>query len=167
MLLTPSRLSLGVLVLAFVASGCGLFGGGKAPDVPEVPETPETPIGPTSVSLTGLDDMNAGGNAARVYLYPLVSDATFLATPVQAFWDDPEGTLADDLVGAVRDATVRPGQTTSLEDLTLEGATFLGVAADLREPESGEWRAVLPASQVRGKALRITVAEGGLSVRAR
>ena len=111
--------------------------------------------------------MNGGGNAARVYLYPLSSEATFLSTPVQAFWGDPEGQLADDLAGTVRDVTVRPGSTSSLEEIDLEGAPFLGIAADLRAPEGDAWRAVLPASDVRGRAIQVRVTEGGIAVRSR
>ncbi len=146
-----------VLFVVLAVSGCGLLGGGSAP-------TADAPPGPTSFTLVGDAAMNAGGNAARVYLYPLVSDATFRATPVQVFWDDPEGALGADLGGPVRDATVRPGSTDRLEEVTLAGAPFLGVAADLRAPDGDAWRAVLPASQVRGRAVRVTVTEGGVVV---
>jgi type VI secretion system VasD/TssJ family lipoprotein len=111
--------------------------------------------------------MNAGGNSARVYFYALVSDATFLATPVQAFWDDPQGVLGSDLVGPPRDATVRPGETSIVEELAIGNAAFLGVAADLRAPSGGSWRAVLPASQVRGQTLQVVVTEGGLTLTTR
>ena len=147
--------------LGLVLGGCGLFGGGASSSAME---TPELPPGPVAVTLVGQADMNGGGNAARLYLYPLGSDAAFLATPLRAFWDDPEGALGDDLTGSVRDATVRPGSATDLEEVTLAGAPFLGIAADLRQPDGDRWRAVLPASQVRGKALRITVSEGGIAV---
>ncbi len=163
------RLSL-VVALAFALGGCSLLGlGGGGAEVetttPAGPdEPPPLPPGPSSLVLVGAADMNAGGNAARVYLYPLTSDATFLATPVQVFWEDPEGALGADLGGPVRDATVRPGSTDSLEEVTLDGAAFLGVAADLRTPEGDGWRAVLPASQVRGRAVRVTVTEGGVVV---
>ena len=158
-----------LVALAFALGGCGLLGlGGSDPEAAPVvagpEETPPLPPGPTSLTLVGAADMNAGGNAARVYLYPPVSEATFLATPVQVFWEDPEGALGADLGGPVRDATVRPGSTDSLEEVTLDGAAFLGVAADLRAPEGDGWRAVLPASRVRGRAVRVTVAEGGIVV---
>ena len=158
-----------VVALAFALGGCsllGLGGGGTeaGPVVAGTDDPPPLPPGPSSMVLVGAADMNAGGNAARVYLYPLVSDATFLATPVQVFWEDPEGALGADLGGPVRDATVRPGSTDSLEEVTLDGAAFLGVAADLRTPEGDGWRAVLPASRVRGRAVRVTVTEGGIVV---
>ncbi|MEM0963707.1 MAG: type VI secretion system lipoprotein TssJ [Bacteroidota bacterium] len=152
-----------VVVLALTASGCGLFGGAAPP----APVEPELPPGPVAFDLVGDSQMNAGGNSARVYLYPLSSEATFLATPVQAFWDDPETVLADDLAGTVRDATVRPGSTSNLEEVTLEGAPFLGIAADLRTPQDDQWRTVLPASQVRGRSILVTVTEGGLRVTSR
>ena len=149
------------LFACLVLTGCGLFGG--AAPVAEDAE-PERAPGPVAVTLVGQADMNGGGNAARLYLYPLGSDATFLATPLRAFWDDPEGALGADLAGSIRDATVRPGSATELEEVTLAGAPFLGIAADLRQPDGDRWRAVLPASQVRGKTLRVTVSEGGIDV---
>ena len=155
-----TRPPLAVLLLTLALGGCGLFGGGAAPG----PVEPALPPGPSAFTLVGAADMNAGGNAARVYLYPLTSDATFLATPVQVFWEDPEGALGADLGGPVRDATVRPGSTDTLEEVTLAGAAFLGIAADLRTPGGDGWRAVLPASQVRGRAVRVTVTDGGIVV---
>ncbi len=153
-----------LVVLSLGWSGCGLFGGSAAP---LAPETPSGPSGPATVELSGGADMNSGGNSARVYFYSLVSDATFLATPVQAFWDDPEGVLGSDLVGPPRDATVRPGEAAVMEELSIGDAAFLGVAADLRSPTGGSWRTVLPASQVRGRTIQVVVTEGGLRVSAR
>ncbi|MGB3542683.1 type VI secretion system lipoprotein TssJ [Rubrivirga sp.] len=164
------RLSL--LAAALVLSGCSFFSRSAPPPPPVAAtsveeEDPELPTGPIAFDLVGELEMNGGGNAARVYLYPLSSDATFLSTPVQAFWGDPEGLLADDLAGTVRDATVRPGSTSSMEELDLGGAPFLGIAADLRVPEGDAWRAILPATDVRGKAIQIRVLEGGITVRSR
>ena len=157
-----ASLRLSALALSLLAlSGCGLFGKSRAPDGPGEP-----PSRLVTVELTGADDMNAGGNAARVYLYPLASDATFLSTPVQVFWNDPAATLGADLVGTARDATVRPGDTTQLDELALGEAAFLGIAVDLREPVGTSWRSVLPAADVRGKTLRIRVGTGGLEASA-
>lgn len=164
--MTPSiRTFVFLLALSLAGSGCGLLGGGKAPV--DDPDLPEGPSGPATVQLSGVSNMNAGGNSARVYFYALVSDATFLATPVQAFWDDPEGVLGSDLVSPPRDATVRPDGSVILEELNIGNAAFLGVAADLRTPTGGSWRAVLPASQVRGQTIQVVVNEGGLTVRSR
>lgn len=155
-----------LLVLALAAGGCGLLGlGGRAPEAPPPePEVPAGPTGPATVELAGTANMNAGGNAARVYVYPLSSDATFLSTPVQVFWEDPAAALGSDIVGATRDATVRPGDTTTLSDIALGTAAFLGLAVDLREPEGTSWRAVVPASSARGQTLVVTVDEKGLRV---
>lgn len=163
--MTLPRLSAVVLVLAVAASGCGLLGGGRAPEAPPAePDVPAGPTGPATVELAGTANMNAGGNAARVYIYLLSSDATFLSTPVQVFWDDPAAALGSDIVGATRDATVRPGDTTTLADVALGTAAFLGLAVDLREPEGTSWRAVVPAASVRGQTLVVTVDENGLRV---
>ncbi len=154
------------LVLAALAlGGCGLFGTSRAPDA-EMPGA-EPPSRLVTVEMAGADDMNAGGNAARVYLYPLASQATFLSTPVQVFWTDPAATLGADLLGTARDATVRPGDTTRLDELALGDAAFLGIAVDLREPVGTTWRTVLPAADVRGKTLTIRVGAGGLQASTR
>ena len=151
-----------VLALVLGLSGCGLFGGSRSDD----PATPDAPPARelATVEFEGTDTMNAGGNAARVYLYALTSDATFLSTPVQVFWDDPVATLGSDLVGTPRDATVRPDDATTLDDLSIGTAAFLGIAVDLRDPEGTSWRTVLPASEVKGKTLHVTVTENGLQV---
>ncbi len=152
------------LSLVLALSGCGLLGGGAAPaPVDATPEAPPAPTAPTSVSLVGQATMNAGGNSARVYLYPLSSDATFRATPVQAFWQDPAGTLGADLVGSIRDATVRPGETTPIDGLDLGDAIYLGIAADLRVPDGDRWRAVIPVADLLGRDVVVTVLEGGVS----
>lgn len=152
-------------LLLVAVSGCGLFGGSRSPaGDPDAPPEPEGPSGPATVQLSGTADMNAGGNAARVYVYPLVSDATFLSTPVQVFWDDPAAALGADLAGATRDVTVRPGEAAALADVAIGEAAFLGIAADLRRPEGGAWRAVVPAAQARGRTLVVQVTEGGLRV---
>ena len=163
------RTFVAVFVLAlsgFALSGCGLFGGGRAADTPPGagPEAPAGPTGPATVELSGTATMNAGGNAARVFLYPLSSDATFLSTPAQVFWDDPAAALGSDVVGVMRDATVRPGDTATLGDVALGAAAFLGIAVDLRAPEGTSWRAVVPAASVRGQTLTVTVDEKGLRV---
>ena len=148
--------------LALALTGCGLLGGGADPVA--TPDAPPAPTAPSSVTLVGGDAMNAGGNAARVYLFPLASDAAFTSTPVQAFWDDPEGALGDDLVGSVRDVTVRPGASTPLDALDLGPAVTLGVAADLRVPDGDRWRTALPVADLAGRDVVVTVTEGGVSV---
>ncbi len=161
------RLCLAAL-LVVTGTGCGLLGGSRdtppPPATDDGPATSDAPSGPATVQLSGTADMNAGGNAARVYVYPLVSDATFLSTPVQVFWDDPAAALGDDLSGTTRDVTVRPGEPATLDDVAIGAAAFLGIAADLRRPEGGAWRVVVPASQVRGRTLVVQVTEGGLVV---
>lgn len=158
------RLTAVVFVLALASSGCGLFGGSRAPEAPGTSGPGSAADTATLIELEGQHTMNAGGNAARVYLYPLSSQSTFLATPVQVFWNDPAATLGSDLVGAARDATVRPDETATLADIALGTAAFLGIAVDLRTPEGTSWRTALPASDVRGKTLRVTVGETGLRV---
>lgn len=164
MILTPSPSRFRSALLALLAVGLAACGGsrGAAPETPDVPPVPTT----ASFRMDGTADMNAGGNSARVYVYALSSDATFLTTPSQVFWDDPAAALGADLLATLRDATVRPGETASLDDVALGTAAFVGIAADLREPVGSTWRVVLPVASVRGRAVSVTVTEGGLQVTA-
>lgn len=161
MMLTPStsrfRSALLVLLVVGLTSCRGSRGAASTPDDPPVPTT-------AAFRMAGTADMNAGGNSVRVYVYALSSDATFLTTPSQVFWDDPAAALGADLLSTLRDATVRPGETAVLDEVALGTAAFIGIAADLREPVGSTWRVVLPVASVRGRALTVTVTEGGLQV---
>gem|GEM_PF-3172279 len=160
-MLTPSTSRFRLALLALLAVGLTACGGSRgATTEPEAPPVPTT----SAFRMSGTADMNAGGNSARVYVYALSSDATFLTTPAQVFWDDPAAALGSDLLATLRDATVRPGETAVLDEVTLGTAAFIGIAADLREPEGSTWRTVLPVASVRGRALTVIVTEGGLMV---
>lgn len=162
MMLTSSTSRLRLSLLVVLAAGLTACGGsrGAAPDDPEAPPVPTT----ASFRLSGTADMNAGGNSARVYVYALSSDATFLTTPAQVFWDDPAAALGPDLLSTLRDATVRPGESAVLDEVAVGTAAFIGIAADLREPVGSTWRTVLPVASVRGRALTVVVTESGLTV---
>lgn len=159
---TLSTPRLRAALLALLVVGLTACGGSRR----AAPETPDAPSVPTTASfrIDGTADMNAGGNSVRVYVYALSSDATFLTTPAQVFWDDPAAALGADLLSTLRDATVRPGETATLDDVALGTAAFVGIAADLRAPVGSTWRVVLPVASVRGQAVSVTVTEGGLQV---
>ena len=154
-------MTLRLVLLVLLVTGLTACRGSR--ETAAVPEPP--PVSTmASFRLAGTADMNAGGNAARVYVYALSSDATFLTTPAQVFWEDPSEALGADLLATLRDATVRPGETAVLDEVALGTAAFIGVAADLREPVGSTWRTVLPVASVRGRALSVIVTEGGLLV---
>ena len=132
------RLSLPLVLFAALFIGC------RAPAAPA-----------TTVVVAGTQALNAGGNAAIVRLYPLASDARFRQTPQADFWR--AGSAVDaDLVGAVREVLLYPGDDETIE-MALGGAAYLGVAADLRAPERDRWRAVFPVGAVDGQTLAVTV----------
>lgn len=159
--LSAPTLRFALLVVGLVVGLAACRGSrGAAPATPEPPPVATT----ASFRMDGTADMNAGGNSVRVYVYALSSDATFLTTPSQVFWDDPAAALGADLLSTLRDATVRPGETAALDDVALGSAAFIGIAADLREPVGSTWRVVLPVASVRGRAVAVTVTEGGLRV---
>jgi type VI secretion system VasD/TssJ family lipoprotein len=99
--------------------------------------------------LEGSADSN-GGNAVSVGVYQLSSDSRFRRAPVEVFWRDARSALEEDLVGRPLTVVLYPDERRVLEVDLAEGARFVGVAANLRDPDSGGWRRVYPVGEARG-----------------
>jgi len=112
--------------------------------------------GPLTVRLVGADDMN-GGNAARVYVYELSGDTNFRNTALSTFWSDPEEALGNELVRPARQQLLYPGETQTLEFEVAEGTQYIGITADLRNPERERWRSVHPVEDVKGEEIVVQV----------
>ena len=167
-MLVSSRLSL-ALGLALALSGCGLFGGGAAPAVPTAPgpQAPPAPVlRPVTLTIVGGAEMNAGGNAAVVKVYPLRGTSMLLGTIVESFWREG-GSVGDDLAGAPQEVLVYPGESTTITVDLPADTPYLGLAADLRSPEPDAWRTTFEAPAVRGKTVTVTVGERALDSRVR
>jgi len=121
-----------------------------------VTPTPPPPD-PVLIAVDGLADMNAGGNAAIVRVYLLASDAGFRRTPIQDFWQDDAAALGSDLMGAKREVLLYPGDQETFQIEPVAGVAFVGIAADLREPDPNGWRVIYPVGDLRGRRLAITV----------
>lgn len=148
MTLSRAAVSSLLLVLGFaLLAGCS-----RRPPAPAAP----TPLPPASVELRGTAGMNAGGNAAIVRFYVLSSDAAFRRSPLAAFWQDDAAALGSDLLSR-REVLLYPGETESLSIEVPASAAFLGLAADLRDADPNAWRAIFPADEVRGAALRVSI----------
>lgn len=115
------------------------------------------------VMIAGDSDMNNGGNAAVVRVYELSGDSNFMNTPLSAFWRDDEGALGNELVTPPRKVTLFPDATETIEFELAEETTFIGVAADLRNPERGQWRSIHPLDEV-GDRVSVTVQSNRISV---
>ncbi len=154
--LRPVHLAVLVGVLV-VVSGCG-----RAPQVPPPPPPPEPPL---TVTVVGEEDLNGGGNAAVLRIYQLAGDANFQRAPVQAFWQNDEQALGGELISAKREVLLFPGSTEDVRIVIDDRAQFLAIAADLRDPDPDNWRAIYPVDAVRGKAMAVLVGDNRLFVR--
>lgn len=163
----PLRLSL-ALALALTLGGCGLFGGGAAPAVPGAPPgAPPAPVlRPVTLTIVGGADMNAGGNAAVVKVYPLRGTSMLLGTIVESFWREG-GSVGDDLAGAPQEVLVYPGEATTITVDLPADTPYLGLAADLRSPEPDAWRTTFEAPAVRGRTVTVTVGARSLDTAVR
>ncbi len=125
--------------------------------------------GPLNVPLTieGEPDMNSGGNAAVVRLYQLSSATTFEQTPLESFWQDDEAVLEDDLIGSRTSMLLYPGDQEEITIEILDGTRYIGVAADLRDPDGDRWRATYTLDEVRDGGLNIRIGEQRLLVEVR
>ena len=136
-------------VLIFGLAGCGILRSG-----------PPRPLGVTLVASSDLND----GNAAVVRLYALGGDANFTRVPPGAFWRDDHAALADELIGVPREIVLFPETTEDVAFALDPTAQFVGVAANLRNPDADRWRAIVSAETLRGKALRVTVGRSALTL---
>lgn len=116
------------------------------------------------VRMRGQADMNSGGNAVVVQVYELTGEGDFLSTSPQSFWQE-NGALASILVGSPRRETLYPNGTTTFELELAEETKFIGVAANLRNPDPEEWRALYPVEEI-GDWLSVTVQGSRISVQA-
>ncbi len=111
-----------------------------------------------TVAVSGSSTMNNGGNAAVVKVYQLKGDANFKKVPVSAFWRDDKSALKGDLLGSPRKVTLYPSDSTTIEFPLLESAQYIGVAANLRNPDREDWRSIHPVKGM-GDEVFVTVEE--------
>lgn len=114
------------------------------------------------VRMRGQSDMNSGGNAAVVQVYELSGKGSFLDASPRTFWQG-NGALGGVLVRAPQRNTLFPNETKTFELELAEKTKFIGVAANLRNPDPEEWRALYPVEEV-GDWLSVTVHSNGISV---
>lgn len=115
------------------------------------------------VVVSGEPGMNSGGNAAVVKIYQLTGDSKFKSTPLSAFWRDDTGALGKELVAPPRTVTVYPSESKPVE-FELSGKTkYIGVAANLRNPDREEWRSI-HATKGMGDQVSVTVGSKRVAV---
>lgn len=104
---------------------------------------------PLVVHVQGEGDMNEG-NAARVRVYELSGDTNFQNTPLSSFWRGDEEALGSELVAAPREVLLYPDETKTVEFTANEQTQYVGVAADLRDPDREGWRSIHDIEEVKG-----------------
>ena len=104
------------------------------------------------------------GNAANVVFYQLTNNANFQRAPIETFWKNDRQTLADELVGNRQQVFLYPGQAKQVELDLKKQTRYLGVAANLRQPEPGQWRRSFPIQEIDGHHMAIQVEPRRLTV---
>lgn len=143
------RIACVVLLVGFVA-GCRSSGGPPA----------------NQITITGGADLNSGGNAAAVRVYELSNDTNFRNVSIESFWQDDAAALGDELI-STNNILLYPGQTELISLNIGEETRFIGVAADLRNPDRDRWREVYPVADLGEQSIYVTVGDNqvALSVR--
>lgn len=109
-----------------------------------------------------------GGNAARVRVYQLSGTTRFLNASVGDVWNSEQSPLEAEVVEITDSFLLYPNQTRPLEVMLENDTRYLGVAADLREPEQDRWRQVVSAEEIRGRdSVGVTIGRGGLVIELR
>lgn len=117
--------------------------------------------------IEGGSDLNAGGNAVTVGIYQLNSKTSFEARSFSTFWQDPVNALGSELVSS-QNVTLYPDEPETFE-LELSGDTrYVGVAANFREPDPENWRAIYPVDELTkrmgSREVTVTVGSNQLDV---
>ncbi|MFV1980637.1 MAG: type VI secretion system lipoprotein TssJ [Rhodothermia bacterium] len=120
--------------------------------------------GPKTVTLVveGAGDMNTtsggAGNAAEVRVYQLSNRVNFDMTGPRRFWDDDVAALGNELIGAPVQFSVFPNRPSDeLEIVITKETRFIGIAANLREPDSNTWKKVYTIDQIDDDIARFLV----------
>lgn len=117
------------------------------------------------VAVSGRSGMNNGGNAAIVKVYQLKGEGNFKNTPLSAFWRGDTEALGGELIGSPRKMTVYPSTKRTIEFTVAKKAKFVGVAANLRDPDREKWRSIHSLKDM-GNELTVTVVEDRVIVKA-
>lgn len=134
-----------IVAVGFMASGCK---------------------GGLELTLAGGPDLNGGGNAAVVRVYQLRNDTNFRATPIESFWRDDQGVLGSEYIDH-QQVLLYPEQQTTLPIDVDKQARYVGVAADLRQPNQDLWRDIYPVGELRGNQVMVMVGSNQLTVEVR
>lgn len=98
------------------------------------------------------------GNAAEVRVYQLSNRVNFDMSDPRRFWEDDVAALGNELVGVPVQFSVFPNrESDELEIVITKKTRFIGIAANLREPDSNTWKRVYTVDQVDNNVVRFLV----------
>jgi type VI secretion system VasD/TssJ family lipoprotein len=138
--------SVGVLLALILMTGCG--GGPRALTV-EV-------MGTSNLNTTSEGE---SGNAARVRIYQLSNATNFRTVTPETFWQDDVAALGAELLEPPKQVVLYPNTMERFVFEPVEGAMYIGVAADLRQPAQEQWRKIYDLASL-GKSKQIVVQVG-------
>lgn len=107
-------------------------------------------------ALKGKSDMNNGGNAAVLKVYQLKAEQNFKGVLPSSFWRDDQQALGNTLLGSPKKVTIYPSEAETFELTLADKTKFVGVAANLRDPERDQWRAIEKVKSM-GDQVAVTV----------
>jgi len=91
-----------------------------------------------------------------VYVYQLKRPDRFNQADFRALWKAPGDALAGDLVER-QELTLRPGEERDVEVKRNLDSRYLGVVALFRTPQGDRWRRLLPLTDKRKQAFRLSL----------
>lgn len=120
---------------------------------------PRKPVSPVAiVSLRAVADANPGpdGHPSPIVLrlYQLKADAAFASSDYFPLIDDEKKVLGQDLVSR-EEQELFPGQTLSIEIPFATETRFFGLAGGYYDTGKASWRAIAPASGIKGHSVHV------------
>ena len=113
-------------------------------------------------NLNSTDD-SPEGKAAIVKIYQLSNDTNFRSVTLETFWQDERNALGNEVVSS-RQFRLYPNTDTTLRIEPAEMTRFIGVAANLRQPDHEAWRQVYALSQLEDKQIRVQVSKDRVAI---
>lgn len=149
------------ILIAVATTGCG------SDEKPKPEPKPE----PTRVEVTisAQEDVNPDANGSPslivARLFILRGQSAFATPDFFALWNSEQAVLARDLLSR-EELVLKPGQTTTLQNVVDAEARVLGVAAAYQDIDRATWRAWAPLTEGQVNAYKIELASRAVSLKA-
>jgi type VI secretion system VasD/TssJ family lipoprotein len=115
--------------------------------------------------VQGDSQMNNGGHFAIVRIYQLSNDTRFLNADFDAFWQDDETLLADEIIpGTKQQIALYPEDPLPQKVDVEENTKFIAFAANLYNPDGDNWRKIYPVALLNKEGVTVWVRANQLMV---